>query len=63
MLTLAKLGKLNGCMIEGMGCPGGCVAGAGTILPISKAKQQVAKVKNDSEEKVPDKSVIDVDLS
>lgn len=63
MLTLAKLGKLNGCMIEGMGCPGGCVAGAGTILPIAKAKQQVAKVKNDSEEKVPDKAVIDVDLS
>ncbi len=63
MLTLAKLGRLNGYMIEGMGCPGGCVAGAGTILPIAKAKQQVVKAKNDSEEKVPDKSVIDVDLS
>lgn len=63
MLTLAKLGRLNGYMIEGMGCPGGCVAGAGTILPIAKAKQQVVKAKNDSEEKIPDKSVIDVDLS
>ena len=28
ILMLAKAGKLNGYMIEGMGCPGGCVAGA-----------------------------------
>lgn len=27
VLLLAKLGKKNGCLIEGMGCPGGCVAG------------------------------------
>ena len=26
VLMLAKAGKKNGCMIEGMGCPGGCVA-------------------------------------
>ena len=29
MLTLAKAGKRNGYLLEGMGCPGGCVAGAG----------------------------------
>ena len=28
ILTLAKAGKMKGCMIEGMGCPGGCMAGA-----------------------------------
>ncbi len=27
VLTLAKAGKKNGCIIEGMGCPGGCIAG------------------------------------
>ena len=32
-LTLAKAGKLNGYMIEGMGCPGGCVAGVQLFLP------------------------------
>lgn len=63
MLTLAKLGKMNGCMIEGMGCPGGCVAGAGTILPIAKAKATIDKVKKESTTQIPDKSVIDVDLS
>ena len=33
ILTLAKAGKMNGCLIEGMGCPGGCIAGAGTNIP------------------------------
>lgn len=28
MLTLAKAGKYNGYLLEGMACPGGCVAGA-----------------------------------
>ena len=35
---LAKAGKKNGCLIgEGMACPGGCVAGAGTNIPIPQA--------------------------
>ncbi|MDE7086648.1 MAG: 4Fe-4S dicluster domain-containing protein, partial [Clostridia bacterium] len=38
ILTLAKAGKIQGCLIEGMGCPGGCVAGVGTIIPPEKAK-------------------------
>ena len=41
MLTLCKAGKLNGYMIEGMGCPGGCVAGAGTMQPIKKSQGAV----------------------
>ncbi len=31
MLQLAKAGKYNGYLLEGMACPGGCVAGAGTM--------------------------------
>ena len=27
ILTLAKAGRMNGCLIEGMGCLGGCIAG------------------------------------
>ena len=34
MLTLAKAGKLKGCMIEGMACRGGCMGGAGTNVPL-----------------------------
>lgn len=41
MLMLAKAGKYNGYLLEGMCCPGGCVAGAGTIQPIAKSAAAV----------------------
>ena len=41
MLMLAKAGKYNGYLLEGMCCPGGCVAGAGTIQPIKKSAAAV----------------------
>ena len=37
MLQEAKKGLYDGYLLEGMGCPGGCVAGAGTIQAINKA--------------------------
>ena len=49
MLQLAKAGKYNGYLLEGMGCPGGCVAGAGTIQPVRKSAASVAKFQHDSE--------------
>ena len=41
LLTLAKAGKYNGYLLEGMACPGGCVAGAGTMQPIKKSQAAV----------------------
>ena len=43
LMALAKAGKYNGYLLEGMGCPGGCVAGPGTILPVDKAAKFVEK--------------------
>ena len=43
MLLMAKTGKYNGYLLEGMGCPGGCVAGAGTITPVKKSSAEVLK--------------------
>ncbi|MCI7725737.1 MAG: 4Fe-4S dicluster domain-containing protein [Clostridiales bacterium] len=43
LMTMAKAGKYKGYLLEGMACPGGCVAGAGTILPIEKAQKFVEK--------------------
>ena len=43
LMTMAKAGKYKGYLLEGMACPGGCVAGAGTILPIDKATKFVDK--------------------
>ena len=41
LLTMAKAGKYNGYLLEGMACPGGCVAGAGTMQPIKKSQAAV----------------------
>ena len=43
MVMMAKTGKLNGYLLEGMACPGGCIAGAGTIQPVAKSKVSLAK--------------------
>ena len=43
LMTLAKVGKYKGYLLEGMACPGGCVAGAGTILPVEQAAKFVDK--------------------
>ena len=49
MLMRAKAGRLNGYLLEGMACPGGCIGGAGTVELIPKAAQEVEKVKKLSE--------------
>ena len=41
LMTLAKAGKYDGYLLEGMACPGGCVAGAGTLLPVELAAKVV----------------------
>ena len=41
LLTLAKAGKYNGYLLEGMACPGGCIAGAGTVMPIDKTAKAI----------------------
>ena len=56
MLLMAKVGKRNGYLLEGMACPGGCVAGAGTIAPVPAASAAIAKYKNDADKKLADES-------
>jgi len=45
MLKDATKGKYDGYLLEGMACPGGCVAGAGTLLPINRAAAAVRQYK------------------
>ncbi len=54
MLLLAKAGKKNGCLIEGMACPGGCIAGAGTNIALPVAKREVEKFKASAKRQVPE---------
>ncbi len=62
MLTLAKIGKKNGCLIEGMGCPGGCIAGAGTNIPIQKAQKELKDFVAHSSKMLPPKELEEIEL-
>ena len=62
MLLLAKAGKKNGCLIEGMGCPGGCVAGAGTNISVEKANREVTKFVENSSKPLPAKNLYEIEL-
>lgn len=53
MVRLAKAGKKNGYLLEGMACPGGCIGGAGTLAPFSKAQKALQAFKNTSKYKTP----------
>ena len=56
MLMLAKAGKRNGYLLEGMACPGGCVAGTGTIQPVNKSTATVNNYKKKAEKQVANES-------
>ncbi len=61
-LALAKAGRMNGCLIEGMGCSGGCVAGAGTNIPIPKAQKKVKEFVKASSKPIPPKELEEIEL-
>ena len=63
ILALAKAGKIKGCLIEGMGCPGGCMAGAGTNIPLAKAQAELKKYVAGSTTRLPDKSLEEIELN
>lgn len=48
LMTMAKTGKYNGFLLEGMACPGGCVAGAGTLLPVDLAAKVVGRYQSEA---------------
>ena len=43
LMMLAKAGKLDGYLLEGMACPGGCVAGAGTVVSADTAAKKLSQ--------------------
>ncbi len=62
ILLFAKAGKKNGCLIEGMACPGGCIAGAGTNVAVEKAAAEVKKLVANSTKPLPAKDLYEIDL-
>ena len=53
LMTLAKAGKYDGYLLEGMACPGGCVAGAGTLLPVELAAKVVGRYQSEADRESP----------
>ena len=43
LLQAAKQGKYDGYLLEGMGCPGGCVGGAGTMISLTRVTTQLLR--------------------
>lgn len=62
VLALAKAGKIKGCMIEGMACPGGCMGGAGTNVPFEKSSKELKKFLDASTTRLPSKELEDIQL-
>ena len=62
LLKDAVAGKYNGYLLEGMACPGGCVAGTGTITSSRKSAALVGKFKKDTEKKNALESAFEVSL-
>ena len=56
LLMLAKAGKYNGYLLEGMGCPGGCIGGAGTIADPAKTAVVLNKYVKDAPFTDPEQS-------
>lgn len=63
VLLQAKAGRKNGYLIEGMGCPGGCIAGAGTLIPVANARKEIQKIVRDSSRPLPDKELREIELN
>ena len=43
LLLMARAGHYDGYLLEGMACPGGCVAGAGTLQPVNQSRAAVER--------------------
>lgn len=63
LLQMAKAGKYDGYLLEGMGCPGGCVAGAGTLQPVNKSTALVNKYTKEADKKHASDSEYEITLS
>ena len=61
LLRMAKAGKYNGYLLEGMACPGGCVAGAGTInVPEKSAAENLKSKKSSTFETACESPYVDI---
>ena len=56
MLAMAKSGRYDGYLLEGMACPGGCMGGAGVLADVRKATMALEQEKKQSDFEKPSHS-------
>ncbi|NLY20534.1 MAG: 4Fe-4S binding protein [Tissierellia bacterium] len=62
LMKLAKAGQRDGYLLEGMACPGGCIAGPGTLASINRVKKSINKFMKESKYDTPlDNDLIEQD--
>lgn len=63
LMRVAKAGKKNGYLLEGMACAGGCIAGPGTLASFNRVRKAVTEFKNQAAVKSPlDNEIISEEL-
>ena len=63
MLQIAQAGKYDGCLLEGMACPGGCLGGAGTLQPLNKATAAITQYSTSADKKIAEENAYKAILS
>ena len=53
IMTLAKAGRRDGYLLEGMACPGGCIAGPGTLASVTRVRRAINDFKNKATHATP----------
>ncbi|WP_138160641.1 4Fe-4S dicluster domain-containing protein [Peptoniphilus catoniae] len=53
IMRMAKAGRKDGYLLEGMACPGGCIGGPGVLASVSRAKKALEAFKNKSKYEKP----------
>ncbi len=48
--SILEAKKYDGYLLEGMACPGGCIAGAGVVAPVNKSSTAVQKRVSDTKD-------------
>ncbi|MCD1146596.1 4Fe-4S dicluster domain-containing protein [Peptoniphilus sp. KCTC 25270] len=53
LIQMAKAGKKDGYLLEGMACDGGCIAGMGTVASITRVRKALSQYMNEAEAPTP----------
>ena len=48
LMRLAKAGKKDGMLLEGMGCTGGCIGGPGTVISVAQAQKALKEFQSEA---------------